>query len=130
MCRMKTVIAIIMLCMIPLSMVHAQREPGSYSIGASGSLGMMKGPEMFDDWAKMGKGFGSEFRFIITEMTSLRLGYTTLSFPIDTDEIQMIFEQIYDQVIIGEMEEMTTVEIDPFNFKASIKKQINFNEFE
>ncbi len=111
----KFFISILILCMLPLTMVHAQREAGSYTIGAIGGVGMMMGPEAYKDWTKMGKGFGGEFKLNLSEMTSLGISYTNLSFPIDTDKIAKDFEPIFQQEAAG-----ATLEFDPFNIKASI----------
>ncbi len=111
---------VIALCIV-LSMVigvHAQRIAGSYTIGAIGGVGMMMSPEAYKDWTKMGKGFGGEFKFNMTETTSLGISYTNLSFPINTDQIATDFEPIIQQEAPGAIVE--TVEFDPFNIKAGI----------
>jgi hypothetical protein len=97
--------------MIPMAMVHAQREAGTYSLGGFGGVGRIMGPEAYKDWTKMGTGFGGEFKFNMTEMTSLGISYTNLSFPMDTEKVQKDLESIFEGV---------TVEIDPFSLKAGI----------
>ncbi len=108
-------IVLFLLIMIPCAMVHAQREAGTYSIGGFGGVGIMMSPEAYKDWSKMGKAFGGEFRFNMTEMTTLGVSYTNLSFPIDTDKMLKDFEPVFDVLMPG-----VTVEFDPFNIKAGI----------
>jgi len=113
--RNRIFMVMFLLCIIPLAMVHAQRGAGTYSIGGFGGVGRIMGPEAYKDWTKMGTGFGGEFKFNMTEMTTLGISYTNLSFPMDNQKVEKDFEPVI-QLIFPD----ATIEIDPFNLKAGI----------
>jgi len=85
--RGKVLFAAVLLCVIPFTLVNAQRAAGTFSIGGFGGVGMPMGPEFFKDFLKMGIGFGGEFKYNFTEMTSFAASFTYQPFKLDEDKI-------------------------------------------
>jgi hypothetical protein len=109
--KRRMLIAAIILCAVPLSMVRAQREAGSFSIGGFGGVGLPMGGEFFKDYYKMGIGFGGELKYNFSEMSSLVGSFTYQAFKIDKDE----FIDLMAGVIPG-----ATVEFEGGDVKTSI----------
>jgi opacity protein-like surface antigen len=81
-----TILAAILLCAIPFTLVHAQRSAGSLTIGGFGGIGLPIGPESFAENFKMGLGFGGELKFNITEKTSIAGSFTMQKLMLDDDK--------------------------------------------
>jgi len=85
----KLLIALMLITLIPLTSLFAQRTAGSYAIGGFVGTGMPMSPDFFKDYWKMGGiGFGGEFIYNFSERISLGVRYHRLPFPMDTDEIE------------------------------------------
>lgn len=83
----KSIIVILLLCLMPLTMTFAQRGPGQITIGGFAGMGRITNPELLKEWTKSGIGFGGELRYFISSSTALNLSFTTL--PVKADEKNM-----------------------------------------
>ncbi len=110
----KVLFAAILLCVIPFTLVNAQRAAGTLSFGGFGGVGLPMGPDEFKDHYKMGIGFGGELKYNFTEMTSLAASFTYLPFKIDEDKM---IEDVTEGVEIPEGVEIT---IEGGSLKMSI----------
>jgi len=89
--KQKVFLAVVLVCLLPLTMVSAQRTAGSFSIGGFGGIGLPMGPEGFKDYFNMGIGFGGKVKFNFTEMTGISASFTYQPFKIDMDIVTDVF---------------------------------------
>ena len=111
----KMLITVVLLLTVPLSMVQAQREAGSYSLGAYGGIGLPMGGEFFKDYFKMGTGFGGEFKFNFSERSSLGASFTYQPFKLNNDEFTDALSLLFSELMAG-----TSVSIDGGNVNTNI----------
>jgi opacity protein-like surface antigen len=101
---MRRVIPILLLLMVPVMLVSADRDPGTMGIGIHGGIALPQGPEFLKENFNTGIGFGADFRYNINPTTALGLSYTLLSFKADEGKMEdMFFKPAAD----------VTIEIDP-----------------
>ena len=112
----------VLLCVVPLSMVQAQRAAGSYSLGAFGGIGLPMGGEFFKDYYKMGIGFGAEFKFNFTEKSSLGASFTYQPFKFDSDPF---IDFLSDLMMVPGL----TIELDGGDVNTSIFSANYFQYF-
>jgi len=82
------IVAVILICVVPFTLVHAQRSAGSFSIGGHAGAGLPMGPESFTEDFGMGLGFGGELKFNISEKTSIAVSFTAQKVMLDDDKIK------------------------------------------
>ena len=87
----------IILILLPLNLLIAQRKDETYSIGAFGGIGLLLSPSNFKDNYQMGIGIGGEYRYNFTEYTSIFGSFTYLPFKADMDKLE--------SVMVGTIEE-------------------------
>jgi len=84
----KLLVALLVIALIPLGTLFAQRTAGSWTAGAFVGTGMPMSPEFFKDyWKSGGIGFGGEFIMNLSEKISLGGRYQHINFPLDEDEM-------------------------------------------
>ena len=88
---MRKVLAVLSLLLVPVMLISADRDPGTYSIGGFGGIAMPQKPEGFKKYFNSGIGFGGEFKYNLNPTTSLGLSYTYLSFKANEDEFKSAF---------------------------------------
>jgi hypothetical protein len=106
---MRRIISALLLLLVPVMLISADRDAGTYSIGGYGGLAMPQGPKGFKDLFNNGIGFGGEFKYNINPTTSLGLSFTYLSFKADKGK----FEDMYSGMMFKPSASTLTLEIDP-----------------
>ena len=102
---------VVLLCVMPFVLVHAQRTPGTLSFGGFAGLGMPMKPSPFKDYWKKSIGFGGELKYNLSEMSSFCASFTYLPFKLNQDAFKDL---------IGGMVEGADVEVSGGAVKASI----------
>lgn len=92
--KSKIALIVLMICILPLSMVHAQRMAGGLAVEGFGGIGYPLSPEYFTDYWEMGFGFGGGARYNFTDMTTFSVSFTYLPFPLNSDEFVAMFEDM------------------------------------
>lgn len=83
--RWNTVIVLILIALVPLSGVYAQRSAGHLSISGFGTAGMPVGPEFFKDYYEMGFGYGGSVRLNLSDYSAIGADIIYMPFKIDSD---------------------------------------------
>ena len=109
------IIAAVLLCVMPLSMVNAQRTAGTFSFSGFGSMGMPIGPEDFKTYWKTSFGFGGGLKYNLSRMLSFSASYTYQPFKPDFDELLDIFGPSFELQWPG-----VDIELDGMNVNFSI----------
>ncbi|HHS12354.1 MAG TPA: hypothetical protein ENN03_01145 [bacterium] len=92
--KLTIALTVLMVCILPLSMVHAQRTAGSLAVEGFGGIGYPMSPEFFTDFWQMGIGFGGGAQYNFTDMTGFKVSYTYLPFKLNSDEFLKLFEEM------------------------------------
>lgn len=98
--KTKLVVAIL-ICVVPFTLVHAQRSAGSFSIGGHAGAGLPIGPESFSEDFGIGLGFGGELKFNISEKTSIAGSFTIQKMMLDDEKIKNDYMAATDDKIEG-----------------------------
>jgi len=106
---MRKLLAVLLLVAVPVVLISADRDPGTYSLGGFGGMVMPMGPKGFKDYFKSGIGFGGEFKYNVNPTTSLGLSYTYVGFKAKEDAFRTLFEGMLFKPA-GTM----TITIDPY----------------
>jgi hypothetical protein len=104
---MRRILTVLTLLLVPVMLISADRDPGTYSIGGFGGIALPQKPEGFKKYFNSGIGFGGEFKYNINPMTSLGLSYTYLAFKANEDEFKNAFG------MMKPFASTLTLEIDP-----------------
>ncbi len=111
----KLLIALMLITLIPMTSLFAQRTAGSYAIGGFVGTGMPMSPDFFKDyWTSGGIGFGGEFVYNFTENIGLGVRFHRLPFPANTDELEDLF------LTLMQAPPGTTIELDGMAINTNI----------
>jgi len=106
----KLLIVLMLITLIPMTSLFAQRTPGSFGIGGFVGTGMPLSPDFFKDyWTSGGIGFGGELVYNFSEKIALGVRFHRLPFPLDEDsEILDMIKQmlVYQGVTVDKLEGM------------------------
>ncbi len=109
---MRRVTSILLLLMVPVMLISADRDPGTMAVGIHGGIALPQGPEFFKENFNNGIGFGGEFRYNINQTTALGLSYTMLAFKADADKFKSMYESTY-MGFAKPSDDTYTLEINP-----------------
>ena len=81
-----TFISAILICVVPFTLVHAQRTAGHFSIGGYGGVGLPIAPEDLSEDFVMGLGFGGSLKFNLTNTTTIGAGVVVQKLMLDDEK--------------------------------------------